>query len=271
MSAVSISTPFNIDLEFNVATPGRRAIAWIVDCIFLALYWLAFRLAVENSLPDNDNWRVVITLIILDLPILLYHFLMEVFFHGQSLGKMILGIRVVNIKGNEASISQYLIRLLFRAYTLAPIIAGVIVFMFFDISSANQGIVISVYILASLLAMLSLCLYFLANKFGQRLGDKMADTLVIENRSIADFQKTIYLEISDQAYQVKFPQVMRLTDRDINGIRNLLDVTRITREHESYMNRIAGRIKEVLSINTELDAYDFLSQLLQDYNFLTRK
>jgi len=271
MSVVSISTPFNIDLEFNVATPGRRAIAWIVDGIVLTLYALAFRYAVENSLPDNDSWRLVLTVFILDLPLLLYHFLMEVFFHGQSLGKMLLGIRVVNIKGNEASISQYLIRLLFRAYTLAPIVAGVIVFMFFDISSSNQAIALAVSVFATLLAMLALCIYFLVNKYGQRLGDKLADTLVIENRSIADFQKTIYLEISDQAYQVKFPQVMRLTDRDINGIRNLLDVTRITREHEGYMNRIAGRIQEVLSINTELDAYDFLSQLLQDYNFLTSK
>ena len=67
------------------------------------------------------------------------------------------------------------------------------------------------------------------------------------------------------------PEVMRLTDRDINGIRNLLDVKRITREHEAYMEKIAGRITEVLSITTDQHAYDFLAKLLKDYNYLTSR
>jgi hypothetical protein len=64
---------------------------------------------------------------------------------------------------------------------------------------------------------------------------------------------------------------MRLSDKDINGIRNLLDVKRITKEHEAYTQRIAGRITEVLGITATQEPYDFLAQLLRDYNYLTSK
>ena len=64
---------------------------------------------------------------------------------------------------------------------------------------------------------------------------------------------------------------MRLTDRDINGIRNMLDVKRITPESENYMYKISARIESVLSIKSDQEPYEFLSQLLRDYNFLTSK
>ena len=64
---------------------------------------------------------------------------------------------------------------------------------------------------------------------------------------------------------------MRLTDRDINGIRNLLDVKRITHESEAYMLRISMRIEDVLGIKREQEPFEFLAQLLRDYNYLTSK
>lgn len=271
MSVVSIATPFNIELEFTVASFGRRILAWLVDAIILFLYRLAFLYAVEDSLPEDYTVRLIIETLAVGLPILLYHFLMEVFFHGQSIGKKLVGIRVVNFMGNEPSISQYLIRLLFRAYFLVPLVASVIFALFIDVTSAEWQSMIGVWFIVLALAALGMFLYFVMSKYGQRLGDKMANTLVIEDRAKADFHKTIYLEIADQAYIVRYPEVMRLTDRDINGIRNLLDVKRITKQHEAYMQRIASRITEVLGIQTQQEPYDFLAQLLRDYNFLTSK
>ena len=271
MSVVSIATPFNIELEFTVAAFGRRLLAWLVDGVILFIYQLAFNFAVTDFLPNDNTIRLVIETIAVALPILLYHFLMEVFFHGQSIGKKVVGIRVVNFTGNEASISQYLIRLLFRSYFLVPLIASVIVALILDITSAHFETMIGLWALTIALASLGMFLYFVMSKYGQRFGDRMANTLVIEDLAKADFHKTIYLEIADQAYQVIYPEVMRLTDRDINGIRNLLDVKRITKEHDAYMQRIAHRITEVLGITTQQEPYDFLAQLLRDYNFLTSK
>ena len=271
VSQVSIATPFNIDLEFTTASFGRRVLAWLMDFAVQLLYWAAFSFVVEAYLPDDDTIRLVIMTFVLTLPLLLYHFLMEVFFHGQSIGKKIMGIRVVNVMGNEASISQYLIRLLFRSYFLVPLLASVVVSLLYDLTAVRWEVMVGLWMLTFGLASLGMFLYFVMSRYGQRLGDKLANTLVIEDQSKADFHKTIYLEIADRDYQVQYPEVMRLTDRDINGIRNLLDVKRITKEHDAYMQRIALRITEVLGISTEQEPYDFLAQLLRDYNFLTSK
>ena len=174
--------------------------------------------------------------------------------------------------GNEASISQYLIRLLFRSAFLAPLVAGILISILFDVSSSHDAVIL--YSIAAIIFMgagFGMFLYYALNKRGQRLGDTLANTLVIEDRAKADIHKTIYLEIAAEAYKVRYPEVMRLTDRDINGIRNLLDVKRITKEHEAYMQRISLRITEVLGITAQQEPYDFLAQLLRDYNFLTSK
>jgi hypothetical protein len=151
-----------------------------------------------------------------------------------------------------------------------PLVAGVVVAMTYDITSANWQVIVGLWFLTLMLAGLGMFLYLVMNRYAQGVGDKLANTLVIEDRAKAEFHKTIYLEINDESYQVRYPEVMRLTDRDINGIRNLLDVKRITKEHEAYMLRIANRITEVLDVTRTQEPYDFLAQLLRDYNFLTR-
>jgi len=103
-----------------------------------------------------------------------------------------------------------------------------------------------------------------------RLGDLAADTVLIDNRRQTHLHDTIYLEIEEDQYTAVFPEVMKLTDRDISGIRNLLSTKR-TKDSEIYMAQIAGRIKEVLNLQTNLVPEDLLRQLLKDYNYLTRK
>jgi uncharacterized RDD family membrane protein YckC len=269
MPLVSIATPFFIDLEFRTASAGRRGLAWLIDIVILFLYELAFSRAIGPALPDDEVLRTLIIVLGMALPVLLYHFLMELFFHGQSIGKKLLGIRVVNITGNEAGISQYLIRLLFRAWFLVPVLTMVLVSMFYDLTGAPASALFAIGMLLLLGAAAALLIYFLANKKGQRLGDTLANTLVIEDRARTALHQTIYLDIHSESYQPRYPEVMRLTDRDINGIRNLLSNRRSDREHEAYMERIAARIAEALQIETELPAQLFLEQLLYDYNFLT--
>ena len=271
MPAIAIATPFNISLDFTIAPFWKRMLAYAIDVVILIAYRLAYVFTIANNLPDDDSLQLVLAIFIFYLPVLLYHFLSEVFFSGQSIGKRLMGIRVVNITGNNASISQYLIRLMFRSYILAPLAGMIIAALFVDLTASDTGLYYGMSTVLTLLASLGMFLYYILNKYGQRLGDMLASTLVIETRAEADFHKTIYLDIVEEQYQVKYPQVMRLTDRDINGIRNMLDVKRITPESESYMYKIAARIESVLDIKSDQDPYGFLSQLLRDYNFLTSK
>jgi hypothetical protein len=109
------------------------------------------------------------------------------------------------------------------------------------------------------------------SKKHQRIADLAAGTAVILSRTKNSIQQTIYLELEDREAQAMFPQVMRLTDKDINGIRNLLARTSRKKSDLSYVASISGRIRQVLDISSELEDTAFLEQLMQDYNLLTQK
>lgn len=276
MSVVAISTPFNISIDLNIAPVWKRMVAFLIDGLILVVYALAMSMLVLRNIERAVNSEAVsflFTLFLVILPVSFYHFLMEVFFSGQSIGKRAMGIRVVNFTGNEGSVSQYFLRMLFRASSISPLAAGIIASLFAELGEGGIGseTFILFYLALIFLVSGSMFLYFAISKYSQRIGDKLANTLVIETHTAADIHQTIFLDINDQGYQVQYPEVMKLTDRDINGIRNLLEVRRITAESEAYMQRIASRIEEVLGIKRTQEPYEFLAQLLRDYNFLTRK
>jgi hypothetical protein len=108
-------------------------------------------------------------------------------------------------------------------------------------------------------------------KNNQRLGDLVAGTVVIDKNARTALQETIYLEIEDERYVPMHPQVMQLSDRDINGIRNLLDSKGNSKDTEIYIAQVTHRIREVLNIETTLEPRAFLQQLLKDYNYITRQ
>lgn len=271
MALISIATPFHIDLEFRTASLGKRILAWIIDGVILFLYELAFSEIVEDHLPSQEALQVTILVAGMVLPVVLYHFLMEVFFKGQSIGKMALGIRVVGMLGNTASLSQYLIRLLFRAWFLVPVVVSVFTAILYELGVTNRDWLFAIAMLLLLGVSAALFLYVAANKKGQRLGDTLANTLVIETRAKSNLSQTIYQDIADEHYQVRYPEVMRLSDRDINNIHNLLTNSRNNRNLVQYIDRIAHRIAEALNLEAPLDSRQFLEQLLRDYNFLTEK
>jgi hypothetical protein len=103
----------------------------------------------------------------------------------------------------------------------------------------------------------------------QRLGDLAAGTVVVDTKYKMDIQETIYVEVDTAAYEPVYPQVLKLSDRDISGIRNLLS-GKITKESENYMYRVAYRIEEVLQVKMNGDPEFFLQTLLKDYNYLTQ-
>src|SRR6185312_7043135 len=102
---------------------------------------------------------------------------------------------------------------------------------------------------------------------GKRLGDLAAGTMLINAKPKGDITDTIFMEVADN-YVPFFPQVMRLSDRDINTIKGILDSGR--RSGNSLMVENASlRVKNVLAINDQMPAFDFLDTLLKDYNYLS--
>ena len=78
------------------------------------------------------------------------------------------------------------------------------------------------------------------------------------------------MEIQQADYIVKFPEVLKLSDRDINTIKNVINL--FYKNHNTHTcSRVAYKVQEVLKIHTDMYAIDFLEKLLADYNYLATK
>ena len=114
MSVIRIMTNFNIELEFPAAPFHRRLIAWILDIIILFFYgWLAVEVIFwfDSAVGNKTSLAVFIILLI---PMLTYHLICEATMNGQSFGKKMMGIRVVNETGGQPGIGQLTVRWLIR-------------------------------------------------------------------------------------------------------------------------------------------------------------
>jgi len=263
MAVLKLPTTFNIDLEFEVPEFHRRMFAWIIDLILQVFYLIiVFKIYddyVRNHLSDltfeNDPWiqRILI------LPVVIYHIVCEITMNGQSVGKRLLGIRIVNENGGKASISQFLIRSLIRTsdYMILIII----------IYGALFGPFIIWLLLGSVALLVVDIILVVSSSKNQRLGDILAHTILVNTRPKGSMEETVFMEVAD-SYIPVFPQIMKLSDRDINAIKNILDTAR--KKNDFNLAFMAGeKIKSHLKIDSPMSPFDFLDTLLKDYNFLS--
>jgi hypothetical protein len=108
-----------------------------------------------------------------------------------------------------------------------------------------------------------------SSKKGQRLGDILAKTIIINTRTKSNINETVFQEVAD-SYVPAFPQIMQLSDRDLNAMKSILESARKRGDYHSA-EEAAAKIKAHLKIETTLSAFDFLEVLLKDYNYLSIK
>jgi uncharacterized RDD family membrane protein YckC len=264
MSIIQVSTPFNIDLEFEIAEFHKRLFAYIIDFCILLIYLIVMKNLYYGRF-DNISQSIIeshigIDILTISVPMLLYSLVSEVLMHGQTIGKKIMKIRVISLEGGEPTLGQYLIRWMFRAWEW-PFLFGYVVF-----STSN---IIGYTLLTGFLGIIVVIIIGVSKK-SQRLGDLAANTAVVNTRSKLSVQDTIFMEIKQPDYLVKFPEVLKLTDRDINTIKNVVNHFYKTHNADTA-NRVARKVQDVLKISTGMYAIDFLEKLLADYNYLATK
>jgi uncharacterized RDD family membrane protein YckC len=260
MPQVAVTTPFNIFLEFEIAPFFRRLSAWVLDLIILLLFARGMKYFLHDVIFSNTYFSAGIDVVLVSMPMLFYHLVMEATFQGQSLGKKALGIRVISLEGGEPRLGQYLMRWIFRVWEW-PLFFGFlymdsyyIYLQFFAVCIGGTVVVIVIAV---------------TNK-SQRLGDIAAGTTVVDLRYRYTLADTLFKDIQDTDYKVTFPQVMRLSDRDINAIRSVIAYTEKHHRFETA-HRIAGKVKSVLEIQSDLEVLDFLEKLMSDYNYLATR
>jgi hypothetical protein len=63
---------------------------------------------------------------------------------------------------------------------------------------------------------------------------------------------------------------MRLTDRDINTIKSILDIASRKGDYK-LATSAADKIKYHLKIQSSLSPFDFIEKVLMDYNYISTK
>jgi uncharacterized RDD family membrane protein YckC len=228
--AVKLDTGFNIEVEFHITAFHRRLLAWVIDFLIqLSYLWLTAilfsRLNVEWS-----TWGYVLYL----MPTVFYHLLLEIMMNGQSIGKKAMHIKVITLEGGQPSISQYIIRWMFRLFDIGLFfIPG-----FFSVVLTERS---------------------------QRVGDIIAGTIVIDTKPRTSWQDTIFTVV-ETTYKPRYSEVMQLTDRDINTLKSIIETIRRKNDYELAF-RISERIQSKLNIRAQEDPFDFLQILMKDYNY----
>ncbi|HRB79924.1 MAG TPA: hypothetical protein PKY86_06915, partial [Niabella sp.] len=171
-----------------------------------------------------------------------------------------------SLNGGRPSISQFLIRWLLRISDLWIIILAFL--LIYALSGfATTEIVLT--IVFGIGFFLTDVLLVANSKKAQRIGDILAQTIVIKTNTQETLDSTVFREVATD-YVPLFPQVMHISDRDLNAIKNLLSRYRENRNDTSVISA-AEKVKKYLQIESAMSAYDFLDKLLMDYNFLSTK
>ncbi len=232
MEAIRILTSHNVTIEYQLASLGDRIVATILDQMVQYSYLLtAFLLLNTSSLGDST--AATITII---LPFVFYPLLCEVFLNGQTIGKRAINIKVIRLDGNTPTLGGYFLRWLFGLLesTALPVIA-----------------ILTVIIRGK----------------GQRLGDVAAGTCVVKVKKYVRLQAS-NLRQTNQNYQVIFPQVAQLSDRDINIIKEVIFTYRRNR-NKKPVELAAQKVKDLLVATSDLPQLKFLETVVRDYNFIT--
>jgi uncharacterized RDD family membrane protein YckC len=254
MLLVKLDTGFNIEVEFALSPFHRRFFAWLIDVTIQGTYlWLGTKIL--NGLVGynwaDEIWGVVLFL----LPFIFYHLISEIIMNGQSVGKMAMQIKVMTIQGGQPSVSQYLIRWLFRIVDF-PILLGL------QMMSGYSNWWMILFVFAGLICTI-------ATPKSQRVGDLVAGTILIDLKNRTSWQDTVFTEV-ESTYQPMYPQVMQLSDRDINTLKNIIETVKKRNDYDLSL-KIADRIQSKLKMNSHQDSLEFLQTLLKDYNYYSTK
>jgi len=232
-----IRTSTGVDLSLDLASLGDRIIAWLLDVLVVGSYVLITQLIVSFGLGTGN---IAILEVIVILPAIFYHFLMEVFMNGQSIGKRARNIQVVRLDGMPTTLGNYAMRFVLRLLEITLV----------------QGSLAMLFIVGS--------------KYGQRLGDIAAGTTVVKVKRENSFEATLYRNVEEN-HEVKFPQVAQLTNEDAETINVLLLELKKSRNEIGLLRLVQQARKNIcerLQIESDLNDMAFLNATINDYNFL---
>ena len=236
MAKTSIITGQYVRIEQTAASVLQRTLAWAIDSGILFILCIIFISIMSNLDPilNYDTETFSASLFVLSL--MLYPFLMEVFNNGQSIGKLIVGIRVVCLDGTKPSISAFFIR-----WITLPI-------------DSTMGLAFIIF-----------------SKNSQRIGDLAANTTVVKRQK--SYQPTVLIALNyvKKGYQPTYPEANTLTMRQMGTIEKILYMEEGERRNH-YIMQLSTKISEILGVMPANNNYEsFLITIYNDFQYYATK
>jgi uncharacterized RDD family membrane protein YckC len=241
MSDIAIDTTHHVRITFEVAPLTARMLAAVIDAVLVTIgivaVVLAWGLLDIESLGDVGAFiAVVVTVAILLAP-----FLQEVVLDGQTIGKRIARIRVMQLDGSAPTMGAYFARWFIG--------------------------LVEVYGSFGVIATMSV----MATRNHQRLGDLVAGSVVVRVPAPVSVRS---LRVDEAAgHVVTFPGVRFLSDEDVRVIRDVLhahaqtvDRARMT----ALLDRTADRVAAKIGARGDEEPRAFLVRVLADFGATMR-
>ena len=180
MRTIEFESAQNVKIEYELASVGQRTAAAFIDFVMFVIYFFIFGMVLgfSGNFSADFGTYLFIQLLLMKLPWIFYHPIIEYLTHGQSLGKYILGIRVVTVSGERPGLREVFTRWIFRG-DFVWISADFFALFWFGIGI--MGV-----------------LYAGTSERRQRMGDVMANTVVIKNKSSIHYTLKDVLSIKNQ-------------------------------------------------------------------------
>ena len=185
MSEINLSDLSKTEVvDVHIASPGARVTAYLLNNLFTALIWVPFivmvvftfdeseELVSESSLSNTPDYAVITFFI--SLAVYLVFGIFQLYYmsrDGQSLGKKIMGIRVLKSDGNNPGFEG---TVLIREVVWALVVGVVVTFVSLVTSDIGGNLV------SLLIAFINFIMLFSVKRDRRTLYDMLADTVVVK-------------------------------------------------------------------------------------------
>jgi uncharacterized RDD family membrane protein YckC len=271
MPILKVQTAQNVQINYELGNLGLRLVAGILDLLTVALYiFLAqFMLGAILSIDLFGNDLGILFFLVIVLPSILYLPVAEYFWDGRTVGKYLLKLKVVKTDGTAPSLGDYILRWLLRTVDVK---LGFLLIFFIPsspTSSAQETFMIWVMILMIIPLPIIGIISMATSKLTQRVGDRIANTVVIHKRKLYSLSDTL-LRATEEDYQPVYTNVLNLRDKDIYIIKEALENLERNGDYQ-YINSLAEKARSILDIKDNRKPVDLLKTLLRDYDHLAKK
>ena len=217
-----------------------------------------------DGIEHTDGWTLRALDVLIFLPITFYSLYTEILLDGQTVGKKLLHLKVINIDGFKPSTTDFVIRWFLRVVDFN-------LFMLLFVYVASLGLNNEIGLLMTLFFFGKMIGFFLIlfTKDNQRFGDIIANTVVIYLKDEVKFSETILENISNK-YVPTYPNVIKLSDNDARIIKNTFQSAKKFDDFKTLI-KLRSKIQEVTQIKSvHKSDKEFIDVVLKDYNFYTQ-